>query len=110
MPLMAARGYWNLGAIGCRGASWSEQLDGKELRGEDSRFLGTVFMASHSYSYATMWYTDFQGLYKSRCTAVTQKRNTPYSSVFLSRSARSCIGISHTSENDTLLYPQFLFL
>ena len=43
---MAARGYWKLGAIGCRGASWSEQLDGKELRGEDSRFLETVYMAS----------------------------------------------------------------
>ena len=46
MLSMAARGYWKLGAIGCRGASWSEQLDGKKLRGEDSPFLGTVFMAS----------------------------------------------------------------
>ena len=43
---MAARGYWKLGAIGCRGASWSEQLDGKELRKKDSRLLGTVLMAS----------------------------------------------------------------
>ena len=25
------RGYWKLGAIGCRGASWSEELDDKEL-------------------------------------------------------------------------------
>ena len=31
---------------GCRGASWSEQLNDKELRGEDSDFMGTVFMAS----------------------------------------------------------------
>ena len=43
---MAARGYRKLGAIGCRKGSWSEQLDGKELRGEDSRFLDTVYMAS----------------------------------------------------------------
>ena len=33
MPPRAARGDRKLGAIGCRGASWSEQLDGKELRG-----------------------------------------------------------------------------
>ena len=46
MPSMATRGYWKLGAIDCREASWSEQLDDEELRGEDSRFLGTVFMAS----------------------------------------------------------------
>ena len=32
MPSRAARGYRKLGAIGCRGASWSEQLDSKELR------------------------------------------------------------------------------
>ena len=29
MPSMAARGEWKLGAIGCWGASWSDQLDGK---------------------------------------------------------------------------------
>ena len=44
------------GANGCRGGSWSEQLDGNELRGalgderernrEDPRFLITVCMAS----------------------------------------------------------------
>ena len=53
---MAARAYRMSGANGCRGASWSEQLDGKELRGtlgdehdkkrEDPRFLDTVYMAS----------------------------------------------------------------
>ena len=31
---MAARDDRKLGAIGCRGEAWSEQLDGKELRGE----------------------------------------------------------------------------
>ena len=30
MPLRAARGYRKLGAIGCRGASWSKELDGKD--------------------------------------------------------------------------------
>ena len=29
MPSIAARGYTKLGVISCRGASWSEQLDGK---------------------------------------------------------------------------------
>ena len=46
MQLMGDRGYRKLGAIGCRGGSWSKQLDGKELRGEDSRFLNTVYMVS----------------------------------------------------------------
>ena len=39
---MAARGYRKLGVIGCRGASWSEPVDGEELRAEDSRFLNAV--------------------------------------------------------------------
>ena len=33
MSSRTTRGYWKLGAIGGRGASWSEQLDDKELRG-----------------------------------------------------------------------------
>ena len=33
MPSRAARGEWKLGADGCRGTSWSKELDGKELRG-----------------------------------------------------------------------------
>ena len=44
---MAPRGFWKLGAIGCRGASWSEQLEGKELRREGSYVLGTVFTLLH---------------------------------------------------------------
>ena len=49
------------GAIGCRGVSWSKQLDGKELRGvlperdrnrENPRFLDTAYMASpHFFIY-----------------------------------------------------------
>ena len=59
---MAARGDRKLGAIGCRGASWSEQLDGKELRGalgsarngEEPRFLDIAyqfFFTDHSLVY-----------------------------------------------------------
>ena len=33
MPSMATRCYSVSGAIRCRGTSWSEQLDGEELRG-----------------------------------------------------------------------------
>ena len=32
MPLRATRGSRKLGADGCRGTSWSKELDGKELR------------------------------------------------------------------------------
>ena len=114
MPSMAARGYWKLGAIGCRGASWSEQLDDKEFRGALESAIGTeripVFWTSsaHPFLPATVWYSDFKGLCKSCCTTVMQKRNTPYSSVFLSRSVRSCIRLSVRS----LLYSRsgcFLF-
>ena len=48
------RGYWKLGAIGCRGASWSKELDDKEPHGalrsvrgsENSRVLDTPARAS----------------------------------------------------------------
>ena len=30
MSSRTTRGDWKLGAIGCRGASWSKELDGKE--------------------------------------------------------------------------------
>ena len=59
------------GAIGCRGASWSEQLDGKELRGALGSAIGTeripVFWtpSAHPSSSATVWYDDFKGLCKS---------------------------------------------
>ena len=33
MPSRAARGDRKLGADGCRGTSWSKELDDKELRG-----------------------------------------------------------------------------
>ena len=99
-PSMAARGYWKLRAIGCRGASWSEQVDGKELRRALESAIGTernpVFWTSSARpsSSATAWCADFKGLCKSCCTAVMQKSTTSYSSVFLSRSVLSCIRIS----------------
>ena len=102
MSSTAARGYWKLEAIGCRVASWSEQLDDKELRGALGSAIGTeripVFLtlSAHSSS-ATVWYADFKGLCRLCCTAVMQKSNTPYSSVFLSHSVRSCIRTSARS-------------
>ena len=65
MPSMAARGYWKSGAIGCRGASWSEQLDDKELRGALGSAIGTeripVFWTSsaHASSSATVCTYDY---------------------------------------------------
>ena len=41
MLLRAARGYRIFGETGCRGASWSKQLDGKELRGALGSAIGT---------------------------------------------------------------------
>ena len=103
MPSKAARGYWKLGAIGCRGASWSEQLDDKELRGalvsaiRAERISVCWISSAHASSSASVWYADFKELCKLCCTAVMHKSNTPYSSVFLSRSMRSCILISARS-------------
>ena len=57
------------GAIGCRGASWSEELDGKELRGalsdeRDQEPRGSPF-SGHRLSILIhrlqVWYADFQG-------------------------------------------------
>ena len=45
MPSMAARGYWKLEVIDCQGASWSEQLDGKELREALGSAIGTKRIA-----------------------------------------------------------------
>ena len=50
MSLRTTRGYWKLGAIGCRRASWSEELDDKEPHGaprsvrgsENSRVMDTI--------------------------------------------------------------------
>ena len=94
---MVARGYWKLGAIGCRGASWSEQLDDKKLRGALGSAIGAERIpvswtsSAHASSSATVSYADFTGLCKLCYVAVMQKNNTPYNSVFLSCSVRSCI-------------------
>ena len=50
MSSRTTRGYWKLGAIGCRGGSWSKELDDKEPHGaprsvrgsEDSRVLDII--------------------------------------------------------------------
>ena len=33
MSSRTTRGYWKLRVIGCRGASWSEELNDKEIKG-----------------------------------------------------------------------------
>ena len=50
MSSRTTRGYWTLGAIGSRGASWSKELDEKEPHGairsvrgsKNSRVLDTI--------------------------------------------------------------------
>ena len=54
MSSRTIRSYWKLGAVGCRGASWSKELDDKEPHGaprsvrgsEDSHVLDII-----AYSY-----------------------------------------------------------
>ena len=54
MSSRTTRGYWKLGAIGCRGASWSKELDDKESHGaprnvrgsQNSRVLDTIVCLS----------------------------------------------------------------
>ena len=54
MSSRTIRGYWKLRAIGCRGASWSKELDDKEpheaprsVRGsKNSRVLDTIAHSS----------------------------------------------------------------
>ena len=41
MSSRTTRGDWKLGAIGCRGASWSKELDGKEPHGAPKRVRGS---------------------------------------------------------------------
>ena len=57
MSSRTTRGYWKLGAIGCRGASWSKELDDKEPHGaprsvrasENSRVLDTIAYSCFFY-------------------------------------------------------------
>ena len=61
------RGYWELGAVGCRGASWSKVVDDKELHGapraRENRSQGfPIFWTASSHrllvpllSSATQW-------------------------------------------------------
>ena len=75
----------------------SEQLDDKELHGAPGSARGSerilVFWTTspaRTSSSATERYA-VKGLCKLCCTAVMNKSNTPYSSVFLQYSVRSCI-------------------
>ena len=67
MPSRVARGYEMSGAIGCRGASKSEQLNGNKLRGALGSAIETeripVFWTPSTWpappsSSTTVWYAD----------------------------------------------------
>ena len=51
MSSRTTRGYWKLGAIGCRGALWSEELDDKNSteRLERERIEGFPFSGQHHH-------------------------------------------------------------
>ena len=105
MSPRATRGYWKLGAIGCRGASWSEQLDDKKLRGALGSAIGAInfpFSGQHHRLLMPLHLLQYGMLILKSCvsfccTVVMQKRSTPYSADFLSCSMWSCIRISARS-------------
>ena len=67
MSSRATRGYWKLGAIGCRKASWSEQLGDKELR----EALGTVIGAKN-FSFSGQHHLPMR-LYLLQCGMLISK-------------------------------------
>ena len=73
MSSRTTRGYWKLGAIDCRGALWSEELDDKNSTEhlERERIEGFPFSdniitspAYASFIYYTVWYAYFKRLSK----------------------------------------------
>ena len=82
----AARGDWKSVVNGCQGASWSEELDGKELRGalggeRDLESRGSPFSGHrllillHLLQYSMLIFKC------SPCTVVMQNDCTSYDSV-----------------------------
>ena len=57
-----------LGAIGCRGASWSEQLDGNFAERIPVFWTSQIFMAS--IPFFTVWYADFKAYSSTVVTAI----------------------------------------
>ena len=55
MSSRTTRGYWKLGAIGCRGASWSKELDDREPHGAPKSVRGL----KHSRALDTTAYLSF---------------------------------------------------
>ena len=104
MSPRATRGYWKLGAIGCRGASWNKQRDDEKLRRALGSAIGAknfpfsghhrLLMSLHLLQYSILISKDSVSFC---CTAVIQKSKTPYSPVSLSCSMRLCIRISARS-------------
>ena len=76
MSSRTTRGCWKLGAISCLEASWSEELDDKELHGapgarEDRSQEFPIFWTTSSYRLlmpippaTTVWYACFKRLSK----------------------------------------------
>ena len=105
MSSRTTRGYWKLGAIGCRGASWSEELDDKELHGarEDRSQDFPIFWTTSSHRLLVPLHSSATtecGMLVSKDyvrVVVPQTNNAPYSSAYLSCAVRSRIGISTRS-------------
>ena len=60
------RGYWKLGAIGCRGALWSKELDGKELHGSPGA------RENRSQEFPVFWTTSSHRLLVPHLSSATQ--------------------------------------
>ena len=62
MSSRTTRGYWKLGAIACRGASWGEQLDDKEPHGAPRSARGSeriliLWTTSHARASLSICYS-----------------------------------------------------
>ena len=93
MPSRAARGNRMTGGIGCRGASWSEELDGKELcaalggeRDQEPRRSPLCELHQHGQSFqhhlhTTVWYADIE-VWPLYCITAVSYSSTSHDSVF----------------------------
>ena len=81
------------GADGCRGASWSEELDGNELHGvlggeRDQELKGFPFSGHHLHGQPILLHLLQCGMLISKCgpcTAVMQINSTSHGSCHFSR-------------------------
>ena len=76
MPSRAAQGYGTSGVNGCREASWSEQLDGTELRGalgneRDQGPRASPFSGHRLHGQPTLLHLLQCGMLISKCSPCT---------------------------------------